>query len=175
MTKLEFNQWWGDYSARFPETGEWVRRQPNAAALLGFWQEALAATALADALEVNRLLTRGELERWKSSGGYHEREETPAMVRKMAWDLGRGRGDRREHHERRDPDAPPSKFPIGILLRRLVAVNERCARDPSVDKEAEHERVKAEFLAEHSYQPAAPASAKRSAALDFYNERKDVF
>src|SRR5678815_4217870 len=100
MTKHEFNHWWGDYSTRFPDTGEWLRKQSRAGELLAIWAEALSGTDLGDALEVNRLLTRGDLERWKTSSGYHEREETPAMIRKLAWGLKRERGTDQERYER---------------------------------------------------------------------------
>lgn len=166
MKQSEFNRWWADYSLRFPDTGEWMRKQPRAADLLGIWQDALASTDLGDALEVNRLLTRGELERWKSSSGYHEREETPAMIRKMAWELGRGRGDYQQQHERPDPNIEPSKFPIGILFRQLVEVNERWAKNPDFDKQAEHKRLQTEFMAKYSAKPL------RNQTLDSYEVAK---
>lgn len=166
MTQLEFNHWWADYSTRFPDTGLWVSKVPAAAGLLAIWQEALSGTDLGDALEVNRQLTRGDLERWKTSSGYHEREETPAMIRKLAWGLKRERGDNQEKYERVSPNSSgESKFPIGILFRQLVAANERCAKDPSLDKAAEHRRLQQEFLAKYSAKPLK----NRETAFDAYN------
>jgi len=164
MTKDDFNRWWTDYATRFPDTGKWLEGHANKRDILSVWLEALETTNLSDALEVNRLLTRGELERWKSSSGYHEREETPAMIRKMVWELARNRGDYQEHQRYERPkDQPPSKFPIGILFRQLVAVNERWAKNPDFDKQAEHKRLQAEFLAKYSTKPL------RNTALDSYN------
>ena len=163
MNKPEFNKWWLDYSTRFPDTGEWMNKQPAANEVLTVWQEALINVELSDALEVNRRLTRGDDEHWPA----YEREETPAKIRKLAWNL---KQERRKFEPNPETVARqgivPSSFPIGILFRDLVACNERWAKNPDFDKQAEHERLKSEFLAKYSAKPLR----NREAAFDNYNQ-----
>lgn len=133
MTNTEFNQWWKDYALRFPDTKAWVDKQPSAVELLVIWKEALSRVELADALEVNKQLTAGTLERWKSSGGYHEREETPAMIRKMAFGLRQQRNESAERPEPEEFIRTKRPFPISILYGQLCGASERGAGPSEVE------------------------------------------
>jgi len=151
MNKPEFNQWLHDYQVRFPDTATWISKQDSRQEMLAIWLDALAGVDLLDALEVNRQLTTGETERWKNSGGYHEREETPAMIRKLAWAIRSRRVEPPQEPQRES--VTPVAFPISILFRQLVAVNERWAENPDFDKQAEHARLKAAFLDKYGIKP----------------------
>lgn len=164
MNRSEFNRWWTDYANRFPDTAKWLQSLPNRSEVLSVWLDALASTDVMDALEVNRQLSRGELERWKTSGGFHEREETPAMIRKFAYCVKSRRLPQQEPQEERS--TAPSKFPISILFCQLCEVNERWAKNPDFDKQAEHDRLKAAFLEKYGAKPTPDET------LSSYNQRE---
>ncbi len=165
MSRSEFNRWWTDYATRFPDTGKWLQSHDARAEILAVWLDALASTDIRDALEVNRQLTTGETERWKNAGGYHEREETPAMIRKLAWGARQRRTAVTEPPERLEK-VTPSKFPISILFAQLCEVNDRWAKNPDFDKYAEHRRLQAEFLDKYGEKP------KANEDLAAYNQRE---
>lgn len=162
MTKDEFNRWLQDYQVRFPDTANWISAQANTQDMLEVWREAMTSVDVRDALEVNRRLTRGDDEHWPA----YEREETPAKIRKLAWEVARTRKQFEPNAETLARQAiVPVAFPIGILFRQLVEVNERWAKNPDFDKYAEHARLKAEFLAKYSAKPLK----NRETAFDAYN------
>lgn len=163
MTKDEFNRWLQDYQVRFPDTANWISAQANSQDMLGVWREALANVELGDALEVNRRLTRGDDEHWPA----YEREETPAKIRKLSWDVARIRRQEEPNPETLVRQAiVPVAFPIGILFRDFVAARERHAKTKDFDLEEELTRLKTEFLSKYSAKPLK----NREAAFDAYNQ-----
>lgn len=87
MNRTDFRRWWKDFSARFPDTAEWITKldkdtesDENAVATLKVWEEVLADVAFQDAMQASKLLSTGEEER----PDYSRREDTPKIIREIA-------------------------------------------------------------------------------------------
>lgn len=87
MNRTDFRRWWKDFSARFPDTAEWITKldkdaasDENAVATLKVWEEVLADVAYQDAMQASKLLSTGEEER----PDYSRREDTPKIIREIA-------------------------------------------------------------------------------------------
>lgn len=120
MTPNEFDRWWSDSQMRWPSLSAWLGKcfseQPRQVEFLRSWRAVVADVALADALEVNRLMQAGDLP-WV--GEYDsDKERLPQHVRKLARQLAY---DRTGRHAEPEFDRKPGKetdFPAGKILRR---------------------------------------------------------
>lgn len=83
MNRTEFNQWWADYSRRFPDTGRWVADLEGS--VLVDWLDALSDIEVDDAMDVNRKLMAGDLVPIQA----YQREQTPAIIRRHTLDAKR--------------------------------------------------------------------------------------
>lgn len=84
MDRPEFNRWFADFSARFPDRVRWLgqnRTAAEAAAIKTTWEETLSASKVDDALEANRCLQSGEVT-WPASI-----DLVPATIRGFCRDL----------------------------------------------------------------------------------------
>lgn len=89
MTPQEFREWTADLSKHFPSIAAWLNDlgAQRKADLLSLWQRVLGDVALADALEVNWRMFRGDDQ---PVGQYtHERERAASHVRSLARALHR--------------------------------------------------------------------------------------
>lgn len=92
MKRNEFSQWWSDFKLRFSDTAQWVGRdrdEDQQLELLRVWADVLSDVDLADAIEVNAQIQRGQIllgDDGKLRIGFpaYDRENAPAIVRKHA-------------------------------------------------------------------------------------------
>jgi hypothetical protein len=60
MTRQEFNTWFKNFCAAYPDTAAWMNQSTDKTETLGFWHQALEHTDLADAKEATRRLAVGD-------------------------------------------------------------------------------------------------------------------
>lgn len=137
MTQSEFNQWWQDYAVRFPSTASWFARvqsvDPNVnqvehqRRILRTWFDVLKDAPLADALEVNARMQRGDLE---AIGGFDtDKEKTPNVVRREAKQIAWEREERLKHRQGESYARVVDNFPAGKILRRIIELRDRGVSD----------------------------------------------
>lgn len=137
MTQPEFNQWWQDHTTRFPSTAAWfarlqavdsnVTQAEHQRRVLRTWYDVLRDVPLADALDVNARMQRGELE---AIGGFDsEKEKTPNVVRRSARDLAFAREERMKHRQGESYERVHDTFPAGKLLRRIIELQDKGVPD----------------------------------------------
>lgn len=132
MTQPEFNSWWRDLTTRFPSMASWFTRlQPVAGGsqvehqrrLLQTWFDVLKDVPLADAMEVNAQMQRGDLE---AIGGFDsEKEQTPNVVRRRARQLAYDREQRLRRPAEQYGERKYDNFPAGKILRRIIALQDK--------------------------------------------------
>lgn len=59
MTAAEFDQWFADYCAAFPDIPSWINKSPNPIETLRHWCKTLSGCSLEHALEATRRLADG--------------------------------------------------------------------------------------------------------------------
>jgi hypothetical protein len=91
MTPDEFKNWWRDYQAKFPSAAKWAQGldADQQRETFASWREALEPVALADALQVNRLLRSGVIDEFPTYD--HAREKIGYQLRSEADNLARSR------------------------------------------------------------------------------------
>lgn len=93
MKSNEFQKWFGDLKLRFPDSAAWIakgdRSETEQLGILKQWADALADVDLADALEVNARIHRGQIMLDDNRPGFpaYERENIPGIVRRHATGL----------------------------------------------------------------------------------------
>lgn len=80
MNRAEFNRWWADYQASFPETARWFNGLPDSAVTLKLWAESLSDVDLRDCQAVTARIRLGDDEPIPA----YDRENTPAIIRQRA-------------------------------------------------------------------------------------------
>lgn len=134
MDRQEFVQWWDDYAGKFPATAMWVQKLGEQAerTLLVTWADALARTPLAAALEVNQLMSLGELE---PVGAFDwQREQTAIMVRREASEITYRREKRVTSPGMVDPPTPTGDRGGPSLGERVMTMMSLVKRGVPRDK-----------------------------------------
>lgn len=137
MTQSEFNQWWQDLSVRFPSTAAWFAKllpidsttsQPeHQRRLLRTWFDVLRDVPLADALDVNARMQRGDLE---AIGPFDsDKEKTPNAVRRHAKELAFQREERIKRRPGESYERVRDNFPAGKILRRIIELRDKGVSD----------------------------------------------
>lgn len=76
MTKEDFNRWYEDYCAAFPETVKWMATVENQQATMGKWFQALQSIDANDAMAATDQIVTGKAEPIEG----FERERTPYII-----------------------------------------------------------------------------------------------
>lgn len=119
MESNDFDRWYAEHVAAFPDLQRWLSELPNSQDALRVWRETLADVRLEDAWEITRRMSRGDVEPPKA----YERERTAARVRRLAKELEyESRKAENEREERREAASRGHCQPIGPLIRRAMAV-----------------------------------------------------
>jgi hypothetical protein len=99
MNAPEFEKWFRDFSAKFPDAASWILKLTEAGGdpkrTKDSWAEALADVDLRDALEANRRLLAGDYEK-------PYREDFPPKVREIALSIKASKATRRADSEWRE-------------------------------------------------------------------------
>ena len=119
MTLSEFDQWTADINRRFPSVSAWAAKCfPSVADRAAFqrtWFDVLREVAIADALEVNRLMQAGDIP-WV--GEYDsDKERLPQHIRRLTRNIAAERNQTPAGGEYERPRSD-TDFPAGKLLRR---------------------------------------------------------
>lgn len=134
MTSIEFDQWWADFKAKFPDLGgPWFakNRTPEMQrSILANWAEVLRDVTLAEATKVNRGMLSGDLDGF---GGEWDRDKIATKVRTHAINARRP-SNWTGPDEDPYPQPKSEKTNLGGSLKELIDMQEAGATSQQCDE-----------------------------------------